>query len=148
MSLSAAAVKIIEKNLEADGVIPVGTHHVDMTVTLHVKGDVKKGADCMVKSTVNIPLKATMALFLSKMGFMRDQASEMLLEAMTEALALGDDAEEKIKDKLADVNVAMARVSALVGSLPLKPKSGATTISKDAIVEVIAVVGGPVSDAA
>jgi len=125
----------IAKLLKDTPNLPVGTVEVDETVTLHVKATVKRNADYQTTPTVSIPLKATVALLLAKMGFQRDRAAELLVEAMTEALNADQLGEDAIAARIADVDTAMARVQAITAALPKEPRNGATTVK--GTVEVV-----------
>jgi len=128
----------IAKLLKDTPDLPVGQVTVDETVTLHVKATIKRNQDGEYTPTISIPLKATMALLLAKMGFQRERAAELLIEAMTEALSgerLGEDA---ISERMADVDAAMARVTAITDALPKAVRKGATTVKGS--VEVVEVV--------
>ena len=140
-ALQVAIAKIIAKDLPE---LATGSYEIDQTVTLHVKGTVKKGADCEYTPTVSVPLKATVALLLNKMGFQRDRAAELLVEAMTEALEWERLGEETIVERLADVDAAMERVQQITAQLPKQLRKGATTVKGTVVVEVVA---EPVSEA-
>jgi len=103
-----------------------GSYAVDETVTIHVSGVIKKGADETYVPTVDIPLKAALALVLEKAGVTRDAAAKMLVEAMTEALSLGAKGGGAVKERLNDIDVAMGRVAEAVAKLPEKTRSGKT----------------------
>lgn len=125
----------IAKLLKDTPDLPVGTVEVDETVTLKVKATIKRNADHDYTPTVAIPLKATLALLLAKMGFQRDNAAALLVEAMTEALNEERLGEETISERLADVDAAMARVQAITAALPKENRKGATTVKGS--VEVV-----------
>jgi len=115
--------------------VPVGVVEVDETVTLHVKATIRRNQDGEYTPTVSIPLKATLALLLAKMGFQRERAAELLVDAMTEALNEGLLGEETVLARLADVDAAMARVTAITAALPKETRKGAVTVKGS--VEVI-----------
>ena len=115
--------------------VPVGVVEVDETVTLHVKATIRRNQDGEYTPTVSIPLKATLALLLAKMGFQRERAAELLVDAMTEALNEGLLGEETVTARLADVDAAMARVQAITAALPKETRKGAVTVKGS--VEVI-----------
>jgi len=128
----------IAKLLKETPDLPVGQVTVDEVVTLKVKADIRRGEDVEYTPTVSIPLKATMALLLARMGFQREMASALLVDAMSEALngvRLGEDA---ICDRLADVDAAMARVTELTKALPKAVRKGAVTVK--GTVEVVPVL--------
>lgn len=105
-----------------------GNHEIDQIITLRVVGTVSKKADYESTPTVDIPMLATLALVLEKSGFMRDKSSAILVEAMTEALNLGEKGADHIAERVKDIEVAMAKVREVTSALPKKTKSGATTV--------------------
>lgn len=111
--------------------VGVGTHNIDETVTLHIKGTVKKLEDKMITPTVNIPLKATLALVLEKAGFMRERAKELLIEAMTEAMELEAKGDVFVASQVKDIDTAMEHVKDITSKLPKTPQSGATYVKVD-----------------
>jgi len=127
-----AIAKLIAKNTPD---LPVGQVTVDEVVTLHVKADIRRGEDGEYTPTISIPLKATLALLLARMGFQREMASALLIEAMTEALAGDRLGEETISERIADVESAMARVQEITAALPKAVRKGAVTVKGS--VEVV-----------
>jgi hypothetical protein len=130
------------KKLAEKTPIGVGTHNLADTVTIKVSGVVSKFADEVYTPTADIPLKLALALVLEKAGFQRENAKKILLEAMTEALNLGDKEEQLLKEtttltpaelaiatRLKDVNVAMEHVKDVTNNLPAKTRKGKTTVS-------------------
>lgn len=112
------------KNLKLDP----GQYDVDETITVRINGTVKKAEDNEYTPTVDVPLKATLALVLQKAGFQRENAKRILVEAMTEALELDTQAGPVIEERLADIDAAMAHVQEVTDDLPKKTRTGATTI--------------------
>ena len=100
----AAIARLLEKQNIS---VPVGKFKVDHTVTIRVNATVTRLADQEYTPTIAIPLKATLALLLVKMGFQREHASALLVEAMTEALNAGTLGSEAIEDRIADVDEAV-----------------------------------------
>ena len=115
--------------------LPVGTVEVDETVTLKVKATIKRSKDTKYTPTVAIPLKSCLALLLAKMGFQREHASKILIDAMTEALDGNKMGEETIVAYLADVDQAMERVQAITAALPKETRKGAMKV--EGIIEVV-----------
>jgi hypothetical protein len=105
-----------------------GVHEIDETVTLHIKGTVTRNKDYMRAPTVSIPLKATLALALQKAGFQREHIKRILIESMQEALALGEQAEGIILERLADVDEAMTHVADAIKNLGKVPTAGGTKV--------------------
>jgi hypothetical protein len=106
---------------------------IDETITLRVRGTVKKGEDTEYRPTVDIPLKLALALVLEKAGYgregQRENAVALLVEAMTEALEAGEKADEAITERIRDIDAAMERVQAGLNKLPLKTKNGAVRVN-------------------
>lgn len=151
MSNENAVKTAIAKVLGKEAVeLPVGVHDIDEVVTVRVKGTVTKRADTSKTPTVSVPLKATLALLLDRMGFQRDAASAILVECMTEALKLGDKATGLVEERLADVEASLKRVAAVTEALPKTVVKGATIV--DCEVEILAdfeiksTVGGVVAE--
>ena len=123
--LLVALAKHLSKNLP---VLPAGDYKIDETVTLHVKGTVRKGEDSEYTPTVDIPLLPTLALVLEKAGFQRERAKTLLVEAMQEALTADVEGNDLIKARIKDVEAAMGHVRQITGALPKKTRTGATTV--------------------
>jgi hypothetical protein len=124
----------IAKLLKETPDLPVGTVEVDETVTLKVKATVKRNRDNEYTPTVSIPLKATLALLLAKMGFQRERAAELLVDAMQDALNGGLLGEETVLARLADVDTAMQRVQEITAALPKETRKGAVTVKGSVVV--------------
>lgn len=103
-----------------------GVYKVDETLTIRVTGQIKKFKDEEYTPTADIPLKAALALVLEKSGVTREAATNMLVEAMTEALEAGDKAQAVVQERLNDIDQAMARVQAATAKLPDKTRKGKT----------------------
>jgi len=130
--IQVAIAKLLAKDTPD---LPVGQVTVDEVVTLHVKATVKRNRDGEYTPTVSIPLKATLALLLARMGFQRERASELLVEAMRDALNGDRLGEDTISERMADVDAAMARVTAITSALPKETRKGAVTVKGS--VEVV-----------
>ena len=128
--------KAIEKGIKVKGDLAVGVYEIDTTVTLRVVGKITKGADEPYTPTVDIPLKAALALLLEKSGISRELSSRLLVEAMVEALKVGEKAEGEVSERCKDIDAAMARVEAIVGKLPKKTRTG-KTVCKVTVEEVV-----------
>lgn len=121
--------------------LAVGEHAIDTTVTLKIRGTVKKGADNDYTPTVDIPLLSTMALLLEKSGFQREHSKGLLIEAMQEALALNVEADEVVAERVKDIEAAMEHVREVTGNLPKKTRSGPTNVAVEIIDATPIVVG-------
>lgn len=131
--LKIALAKKLTKDTKALRLAP-GVHDIDTTLAVRIKGQVTKGADVNYTPTVDIPLIPTLALVLEKAGFMRERAKELLIEAMTEALELGEKGEDFVAEKTKDVDAAIQHVSDITSQLPKKTKQGATKVEIDLTV--------------
>jgi len=109
-------------------VIAPGDYNIEETLTLRVKGFVRKGEDADYTPTVDIPLIVTLALVLEKAGFQRERAKALLTEAMTEALEAGVEARDNVAQRVKDIDAAIAHVQEVTAALPKKTRSGATTV--------------------
>lgn len=128
--VTVALGKALEKT--AKGIaIPAGEHAIDTTLTLRIRGTVKKSEDGEYTPTVDIPLLATMALLLEKSGFQRERSKELLIDAMQEALAGGEVVAERVKD----IEAAMVHVREVTAALPKKTRTGATKVAVEIIDE-------------
>jgi hypothetical protein len=104
-----------------------GSHEIDETLTVRVKGVLKKGEDTTYTPTADIPLKAALALVLEKAGVVGDAAANMLVEAMTEALEADADKNDALAARMKDVDKAMTRVKEAAEALPAKNRKGPVT---------------------
>jgi hypothetical protein len=130
MELTALLAKAIEKAVSkpAKGaLLAVGSHEIDETLTVRVKGVLKKGEDTTYTPTADIPLKAALALVLEKAGVVGDAAANMLVEAMTEALEADADKNDALAARMKDVDKAMTRVKEAAEALPAKNRKGPVT---------------------
>lgn len=127
--LSLLAVsKLVETEIKARGERPnVGRHTVSDEVRIGVDGTVNVSADEEYTPTVKIPLKAAFALFVRYSGITGEHALNALQKAMSEALTLDEEAQEKIAE-IAVLDAAQQKVSDMLGSLPKAKRSGKVTI--------------------
>lgn len=116
-------------------VILPGAYAIDEEVTLRLRAVVKRSADTEYTPTAEIPLKATLGFLLARMGFQRETAANMLVEAMKDALNAETSGDEKIEALMGDVDAAMARVSTMTAALPKKTRAGQTRV--EGTVEVV-----------
>lgn len=125
--------------------LPVGRHHFDEVLLVHVQGSVEKHDDQLAAPTVSIPLVTTLALFWEKCGIEKDKALALLREAITEAMAEGVDENANIKANIDDVNAAISAVrKELIDKLPKMHRSG-KVVTKDLTVTVMPQVEEPVA---
>lgn len=115
---------------------PVGTVEINQTVTLKIKGQIKKNPPGPFTPTIEIPLKLALAIALEKAGFQREHVKRILVESMTEALAFkaatGDNEEAVeakaafLKERLNDIEAAEAHVASITEALPKGTRAGNT----------------------
>lgn len=111
--------------------VGVGTHEVDETV--RIKGTVSIFEDEQYRPTAEIPIKATMALFIRYSGITRDAAVVALIQAMQDAVAMGDEGNstdailERVNEDWRVVEECMERVTQGLAQLPMKSRAGKIT---------------------
>jgi len=116
-----------------------GRHYFDEVLTVRVSGTVEKQADQLVAPTTSIPLIPTLALFWEKAGITRERALNMLREAITEAMTVGTDKNERIEARINDVETAIKAVKDdLIAKLPKARRSG-KVVTRDLDVEILSV---------
>lgn len=130
--ITVALAKALEKTAKPIK-LPVGEHAINQTITLQVRGTVKKGEDHEYTPTVDIPLLSTMALLLEKSGFQRERSKELLIEAMQEALAENVEGNEVVAERVRDIEAAMVHVRQVTEALPKKNRSGITNVNVEII---------------
>jgi hypothetical protein len=106
---------------------------IDETLTLRVKGTVSKGTDSEYTPTADIPIKLALALVLEKAGYgrveQRENAVNLLVEAMSEALMAGGEPSEAIAERIKDIDKAMGLVKAGLAELPVKTRNGSVKVA-------------------
>jgi hypothetical protein len=122
-----ALAKLMEKDTKGVVLAP-GVHNVDETVVIKLQGTITKGAQVTYTPTVDIPMLTTLALVLEKSGFQRERSKALLVEAMTEALTIGDKGSEHVAERVKDIEAAMGHVREVTEALPKKTKQGATKV--------------------
>lgn len=132
--LLTALNSVVAKLAKANGPIAPGFYNVDETVTVRLAGTVEKLEDEVYTPTVDIPLKRVMALLLSRMGFQRDKAIEVLVDAMTAALNADLNADSFIDTFVKDVDEAMKHVQSVTAALPPKTRTGKTKVDATLVV--------------
>lgn len=134
--LTAKAISKGTEKLAADLTLAPGKYSIDTTLTLHVTGTVTRSADEEYVPTVSIPHKVALALFVEKMGAVSPNVQAMLLEAMSEALKVGEKAEGAVAERIRDLEAAEAKVTSLLDALPKAKRSG-KTVCKVSVEEVV-----------
>lgn len=126
--VTMALAKTLEKQAKAIK-IPAGEYEIDTTLTISVKGTVKKLEDHDFKPTIDIPLLTTMALLLEKSGFQRELSKKLLIEAMQEAIGANVEASEVVAERVKDIEAAMLHVQEVTDALPRRQRNGATFVT-------------------
>lgn len=116
---------------------------IDDIVTLRLDGVLRVGKDHDRAPTCKIPLLASLALMVKRMGIQKEAALEVLREVMTEALTMEKDATAEL---LAETGVADAEKlirDAVISKLPKDTVAGKVTTKG-----MVGVVGVPISEPA
>ena len=129
-----ALASALGKMAKASGPMAAGVYTVDSTITLRVKGDVKKSQDEEYVPTIAMPLKAIMATLLPRLGATREAAMKVLVEAMTEAIEGEKQGDSTLKARMKDVESAFETVAAVLDALPSKSRTGKTVC--DVVLEI------------
>ena len=122
-----AAIVALKKLLPAGELAP-GSYAVDETVTVRIVGTVNRAEDYETTPTVNLLNKDTLALILEKSGITREASKAILIEALTAGLVAGTPTTEAVRERVRDIDEAMAHVREITAALPKQPRSGATTV--------------------
>ena len=116
---------VSKKWKDAELELPVGRISIDTSFVVHLAGSVDKREDQFVAPTISIPLLATMAYFVDRLGLERDQALTTLREAITEAMTQNVDESPAIKARMAEMESAVTAVKRdLIGKLPKLRRNG------------------------
>ena len=105
-AVKGAALKQARANLT------VGVHKIKTTVD--IEGTIEVLDDEQYTPTAEVPIKATLALFLRYSGVTRQAGADALLRAMSDAIAAGDLGSAKSARIIAEINAAQADVDAVV----------------------------------
>jgi hypothetical protein len=134
-TLIALANRLEKMAKPLKGNLTPGVHLVDETVTIKVSGQVTRGEDTTYTPTAEIPILATLAIFIEKTGIVSGNVAAMLAEAMNEAYEYNSDADgytgnrEAIEERLKDIDATMERVrTEITDKLPEKDRNGSTTV--------------------
>lgn len=116
--------------------LPVGRTSIDTSFVVRLAGSVERREDQFVAPTISIPLLATMAYFVDRLGLESDQALTTLREAITEAMTQNVEESPAIKARMNEMEAAVAAVKRdLIGKLPKLRRSGRTDLD-DLLVTV------------
>jgi hypothetical protein len=115
-----------------------GRYYCDEVLTVRVSGTIEKKDDEFIAPTVSIPLIPTLALFWEKCGLDRDEALNLLREAITEAMLAEVKEDAHIQSHISDVETAIKAIRTdLIARLPKMRRSG-KVITKGLTVSVSA----------
>ena len=116
---------VSKKWKDAELELPVGRTSIDTSFVVHLAGSVDKREDQFVAPTISIPLLATMAYFVDRLGLERDEALTTLREAITEAMTQNVEESPAIKARRAEMESAVTAVKRdLIGKLPRLRRNG------------------------
>lgn len=117
----------------------VGRHEIDEVFVVRMRGSVEKMSDQLISPTVSIPLVSTLALFWEKAGLNRDEAINLLREAITEAMDDKVNEDAAIQARIEDVQQAISAIRKdLLDFLPKMKRSG-RLVTKDLDIAVTSV---------
>jgi len=109
--------------------LTLGVHQIDTTVD--IKGTIEVLEDEDYTPTAEVPIKATLALFLRNCGVTRKAAAAALLRAMSDAIAANEVGDAKAQRIHREINAAQTEVDAMIAmaestaaKLPKKTRNG------------------------
>lgn len=70
---------------DARDIVKPGVYNIDTTV--NIKGTITVGEDYETTPTANIPILPVMALLVQRMGFQREKAMKLIVDAINESIA-------------------------------------------------------------
>jgi hypothetical protein len=126
--LTNALTKALQSKMNAAGKkvkLPTGKTEFHGQVILDVDVTVNKAADTEYTPTVDVPLKAVLAVALMKAGIQKANITNHIVAAMTEAIELG---EEKAEELFGLTDEAEQRVAEALSKLPKQIRSGQTNV--------------------
>jgi hypothetical protein len=131
--LLTALSTMLGKLAKSAGPLNPGSYTVDETVVLRIAGTVDKADDESYVPTVDIPMLATLALFIEGLrGKVQElqlaTIMETLTESMTSAITADVKASPVLASRLKDIDGVMARVRSMTNALPEKTRTGKTKV--------------------
>jgi hypothetical protein len=127
--LTNVLTKALQSKMNAAGKktkLSTGKTEFHGQVILNVDVTVNKAADTEYTPTVDVPLKAVLAVALMKAGIQRTNITAHIIDAMKEAIALG---EEKAEELFGLTDEAEQRVAEALSKLPKQIRSGQTNVT-------------------
>jgi hypothetical protein len=115
--------KAIETELKSRTDIQPGTYKVNEELNISLAASIVQNGEEEYTPTISIPTKVTLALFVRYSGITGDAALSALQRAMTEAVKIGEKAEESVSE-LADIKAAEKKVKKMLGELPKDKRKG------------------------
>ena len=126
--MNAIITEAIKRGLDSDcSLVPVGKHEIDEQVTLRITGTLTKAPDTTFVPQTSVPLKQTLAIVMERLGLAKEEASELVLGAMLEAIECADRLSPEVQQRITQIEAAEAVAKSAVGKLPSKPRAGAVT---------------------
>ncbi len=92
--------------------LPRGSHAVDDTITVHVKGVLSVAKSTFETKKIALPLNRLLAIVLNRFAVKRDEAQAIVGDIIRKALTLGDQPQPPIAAALADVDAAINKFHA------------------------------------
>ncbi len=126
--LTNVITKALQSRMKARGdkvKLSTGKTEFHGQVILDIDVVVNKGADVEYVPTVDVPLKAVLAVALMKAGIQRENIVTTIMAAMNEAIALG---EKKAEALFPLTDEAEKRVHQALAKLPKAMRAGPTTV--------------------
>jgi len=136
---------VLAKTIKAVG-LPVGKYDLTGTkVTIELSGTMEKRPDEEYTPTVSVPVKAALILALQKAGVQDANISKILVEAMKEALAIGEKGEDAIKPHVKKYDEIEKAFVKTLAKLPKQTREG-KTLTKDVNVKIDVKAGSALVD--
>lgn len=117
--------------------LEVGEHEIKEILTLQIDGTVKVSADSTRAPTCSIPLLATVALMLKRMGVQREAALDILRDVMSEAIKLGKDATEQLLTEYGVAETMETLQDEVIAKLPRVPARGQVRVKGSAMAVAV-----------
>lgn len=96
----------------------------------HVKGKVEIGEDYSTTPTVNIPIKAVLALVVRRLGFQREGVLEIIKQCVKDAILRGEQAEAEIMEATPQAEIMLEQVEQdVLKQLPKTLRKGAVKLT-------------------
>lgn len=121
---------LAKKFKDTDLALNTGRHFIDESFVVHISGTVERHEDQWVAPTVSIPLIPTIAFFWDRLGVEKNEAMQVLRDAISQAMQAKVEESPAIKSKMEDVAASISAVKQdLLAVLPKMRRSGRTDLS-------------------